>query len=104
MEAASQLLYLYPELVFCLDSSMVEHAAVNRGVAGSSPARGARDSSRSAVFSFIRGCRQIKIQLLTAFNSAILCRLRKQSRLRGQAVKTSPFHGGNTGSIPVGVI
>ena len=22
-------------------------------------------------------------------------------RLRGQAVKTSPFHGGNTGSIPV---
>ena len=23
---------------------------------------------------------------------------------RGQAVKTSPFHGGNTGSIPVGVI
>ena len=70
-----QLLILYPEIVFCLDSSMVEHAAVNRGVAGSSPARGARDSSRSAVFSFIRGCRQIKIQLLTAFNSAILCRL-----------------------------
>ena len=26
------------------------------------------------------------------------------TRLRGQAVKTSPFHGGNTGSIPVGVI
>ena len=25
------------------------------------------------------------------------------SWLRGQAVKTSPFHGGNTGSIPVGV-
>ena len=25
-------------------------------------------------------------------------------RLRGQAVKTSPFHCGNTGSIPVGVI
>ena len=25
-------------------------------------------------------------------------------RLLGQAVKTSPFHGGNTGSIPVGVI
>ena len=24
--------------------------------------------------------------------------------LRGQEVKTSPFHGGNTGSIPVGVI
>ena len=26
------------------------------------------------------------------------------SWLRGQEVKTSPFHGGNTGSIPVGVI
>ena len=26
-----------------------------------------------------------------------------QIRLRGQEVKTSPFHGGNTGSIPVGV-
>ena len=24
-------------------------------------------------------------------------------RLRGQEVKTSPFHGGNTGSNPVGV-
>ena len=28
---------------------------------------------------------------------------RYQLRLLGQAVKTSPFHGGNTGSIPVGV-
>ena len=28
----------------------------------------------------------------------------KDKRLRGQEVKTSPFHGGNTGSIPVGVI
>ena len=52
-----------------LDSSMVEHSAVNRVVVGSSPTRG--------VFLNIR--------------------------LRGQAVKTSPFHGGNTGSIPVGV-
>ena len=52
-----------------LDSSMVEHTAVNRGVVGSSPTRGAGN----------------KIWLL------------------GQAVKTSPFHGGNTGSIPVGV-
>ena len=26
------------------------------------------------------------------------------TRLRGQAVKTSPFHGGNTGPNPVGVI
>ena len=28
----------------------------------------------------------------------------RRTWLRGQAVKTSPFHGGNTGSIPVGVI
>ena len=51
-----------------LDSSMVEHSAVNRGVVGSSPTRGA---------------------------------LNKWPR--GQEVKTSPFHGGNTGSIPVRV-
>ena len=57
-------------LITFLDSSMVEHSAVNRVVVGSSPTRG--------VFLNIR--------------------------LRGQAVKTSPFHGGNTGSIPVGVI
>ena len=49
-----------------LDSSMVEHSAVNRVVVGSSPTRG--------VF-----------------------------RPHGQVVKTSPFHGGNTGSNPVGV-
>ena len=55
--------------IMILDSSMVEHAAVNRGVVGSSPTRGVN------------------------FNIWP----------RGQAVKTSPFHGGNTGSIPVGV-
>ena len=52
-------------LVF-LDSSMVEHTAVNRGVVGSSPTRGVW--------------------------------------LHGQAVKTPPFHGGNRGSNPLGVI
>ena len=57
-----------------LDSSMVEHSAVNRGVVGSSPTRG-------------------------VFLYDIV-----QFWLLGQAVKTSPFHGGNTGSIPVGVI
>ena len=64
-----------------LDSSMVEHSAVNRVVAGSSPARGARAKEESG---------------------AAVPKL-KRIRLRGQAVKTSPFHGGNTGSIPVGV-
>ena len=59
---------------------MVEHTAVNRGVVGSSPTRGAGrnpvdgEENRAKIW------------------------------LRGQAVKTSPFHGGNTGSIPVGVI
>ena len=48
-----------------LDSSAVEHSAVNRRVVGSNPTRG--------------------VWLL------------------GQAVKTSPFHGGNRGSIPLGV-
>ena len=57
---------------------MVERTAVTRDVVGSSPTRGA--------FFFRKG------------------RERKKMRLHGQAVKTSPFHGGNTGSIPVGVI
>ena len=57
-----------PQKNVILDSSMVEHSAVNRVVVGSSPTRGV----------FLRP--------------------------HGQAVKTSPFHGGNTGSIPVGVI
>ena len=56
---------------------MVEHSAVNRRVVGSSPTRG--------VFSYEE-------------------KEGRKIRLHGQAVKTSPFHGGNTGSIPVGVI
>ena len=55
---------------------MVEHSAVNRVVVGSSPTRGASGQKKD----------------------------KTRIRLRGQAVKTSPFHGGNTGSIPVGVI
>ena len=54
---------------------MVERTAVNRDVVGSSPTRG--------------------VFLSTLINNIWL---------RGQAVKTSPFHGGSTGSIPVGVI
>ena len=53
------------QLNIFLDSSMVEHPAVNRVVVGSSPTRGAW--------------------------------------LHGQAVKTPPFHGGNTSSNLVGV-
>ena len=52
-------------LIYSSIAQLVEHAAVNRRVVGSSPTGGAR--------------------------------------LRGQAVKTPPFHGGNRGSIPLGV-
>ena len=62
----------------------VEHSAVNRSVVGSSPTRG------------------VKSYLAVDILSKIF--LNKRIRLLGQAVKTSPFHGGNTGSIPVGVI
>ena len=63
---------------------MVEHSAVNRRVVGSNPTRGVLKSVS---------------QLLADFNFEKI-----NIWLRGQAVKTSPFHGGNTGSIPVGVI
>ena len=63
---------------------MVERSAVNRNVVGSSPTRGVLKSVS---------------QLLADFNFEKI-----NIWLRGQAVKTSPFHGGNTGSIPVGVI
>ena len=67
---------------------MVEHTAVNRGVVGSSPTRGVYGSGEEV--SRYRRCSRSM--------------LGKNVRLRGQEVKTSPFHGGNTGSIPVGVI
>ena len=62
---------------------MAEHTAVNRGVVGSSPTRGVCQKNIDKMNII---CYSIYIRLL------------------GQAVKTSPFHGGNTGSIPVGVI
>ena len=71
--------HIMETLVIILDSSMVEHSAVNRVVVGSSPTRG--------VF--------LSDTLDTPSGD--------NTRLHGQAVKTSPFHGGNTGSIPVGV-
>ena len=58
----------------------VEHAAVNRSVVGSSPTGGVFGNMKSDIkFSF-------------------------STRLHGQAVKTPPFHGGNRGSNPLGVI
>ncbi len=69
-----------------LDSSMVEHTAVNRVVVGSSPTRGAQRIISDSSGEILKGENPLK------------------TGLRGQEVKTSPFHGGNTGSIPVGVI
>ena len=71
-------LYIQRNLMkIILDSSMVEHSAVNRGVVGSSPTRG--------VFSLVK-------------------KFIRELWLHGQAVKTPPFHGGNRGSNPLGVI
>ena len=56
----------------------VEHAAVNRSVVGSSPTGGAFGTWSPICKSY--------------------------TRLHGQAVKTPPFHGGNRGSNPLGVI
>ena len=61
----------------------VEHSAVNRSVVGSSPTWGAR---------------------LTELNNKRNPARQEEIRLRGQVVKTSPFHGGNTSSSLVGVI
>ena len=69
--------HIMETLVIILDSSMVEHSAVNRAVVGSSPTRGAH---------------------------IFICVNRIYERPHGQAVKTSPFHGGNTSSNLVGVI
>ena len=59
-----------------LNSSAVERPAVNRDVVGSNPTWGVKKERKLFLINW----------------------------LLGQAVKTSPFHGGNTGSIPVGVI
>ena len=46
----------------------------------------------------VRSVGLLKLWLISAANSYIIT-----IRLHGQAVKTSPFHGGNPGSIPGGV-
>ena len=71
---------------------MVEHSAVNRVVVGSSPTRGVSCEGR-----VLRSERALEKAWSQGKEPG------KEKRLRGQAVKTSPFHGGNTGSIPVGV-
>ena len=110
-------------------AQLVERTAVNRVVAGSSPARGGRKHLRKP-----RRRRRLSLvwdphgTLMSASWKAphefswrayggaeVFCmqdvgRLRSDreavrgTRLHGQVVKTPPFHGGNTGSNPVGVI
>ena len=89
-----------------LDSSMVEHAAVNRGVVGSSPTRGAnlkigRLSSEN-LFCF-SGAYSSAVEP-PAHNRLVPGSIpggpTKSSWPVGQAVKTPPFHGGIGGSIP----
>ena len=79
---------------FFLDSSMVEHSAVNRVVVGSSPTRGGA----------VKASPEERKKERNLHRGDLVRESKKEKRLRGQAVKTSPFHGGNTGSIPVGVI
>ena len=76
--------------LFFLDSSMVEHSAVNRVVVGSSPTRGVFHRRNRKGSDCEKNRRRKR-------------KTGEKIRLHGQAVKTSPFHGGNTGSMPVGV-
>ena len=82
------------------DSSMAEHAAVNRGVTGSSPVRGACLEQHVQVRHVVIGFFLTELEIA----AAVCYNLEAYFRPRGQEVKTSPFHGGNMGSIPVGVI
>ena len=83
MEDGVQCVVLRVRLVLFIGYSSlaqsVEHAAVNRSVVGSSPTGGVEE------------------------HEATLSRIARFWP-HGQAVKTSPFHGGNTSSNLVGVI
>src|SRR5699024_1819800 len=87
-------------------SSVVEQSAVNRTVVGSNPTGGAIDNTRRAVRAGRRSMigNHVDRHRSQGFKSLAL----RHSKTiiiwpLGQAVKTSPFHGGNTGSSPVGV-
>jgi hypothetical protein len=85
-------------------SSVVELSAVNRSVAGSSPACGATiygELSEWPKEHDWKSCR--RVTLSQGFKSLALRQLLYNLWPVGQAVKTPPFHGGNTGSNPVRV-
>src|SRR5699024_5151869 len=86
-------------LVIIHSSSAVEHSPVNRSVAGSNPACGAirravRVGRRSMIGNHVgpSGSQGFKSLALRQYTWPV-----------GQVVKTSPFHGGITGSNPVRV-
>ncbi len=82
-------------------SSVVEQSAVNRSVVGSNPTCGAMESCPSGRRSTI-GNRVGCDSGLEGSNPSLSATL-KYNWPVGQAVKTPPFHGGNTGSNPVRV-
>ena len=85
-------------------AQLVEHLTVNQGVDGSSPPAGVffyngELSERPKEHDW-KSCRWCKLS--QGFESLTL--RNKFTWPVGQAVKTPPFHGGNTGSNPVRVI
>ena|GEM_PF-4184831 len=84
-----------------LDSSTVEHPAVNRRVAGSNPARGANPRAHSSMVEHPAHNR-----LVLGSNPSGPTTDSKLKKSKGPMVKwpkTPPFHGGNPGSNPGGV-
>ena len=84
---------------------MVEQSTVNRLVVGSSPTFGAilGELSEWPKEHDWKSCRRVKLS--QGFKSLALRQISFLKKVwpLGQAVKTPPFHGGNTGSNPVGV-
>ena len=86
---------------------MVEQSAVNRSVVGSNPTCGAMESCPSwpkehdwnscRPLTWSRGFKSLALRHLHYITYTL------PIRPVGQVVKTSPFHGGNTGSNPVRV-
>ena len=85
-------------------SSVVEHSTVNRFVIGSSPACGAiyGEVSEWPKEHDWKSCRRKTVSRVRIPCSPPLYIIIYIWPL-GQAVKTPPFHGGNTGSNPLGV-
>src|SRR5699024_8703961 len=83
-------------------SSVVEQSAVNRSVVGSNPTCG-------AIWRAVRVAEGARLEIVCAVNAVPRVQIpRSPPPLYiywpvGQAVKTPPFHGGNTGSNPVRV-